>query len=332
VNRNKRSVGLDLRRDEARDVFLSLVATADVVVENFRPGTLDRWGIGYTACRAVRPDVIMLSISGWGQYGPGAQRRGYDPVVQAEGGWMALNGPPDSGPARAPTFLADDLAGLHGALAALAALHHRERTGEGQHVDVAMLDALLFSSDGLLTMAAAGAPPRRWGDETEFVVPSNTYACAHGTVYLVAALDRQWRSLAEAIGRPELARAPGFATNAERCRNRHEVNAVLARWCAGLPAEKVIDALAGTDVVAGRVRDLAEVAADPHVQERDMLQPTRLSNGAEAPLTGPAAKFGRTPTRVRRGAPEPGADTDEVLEALGLDASARETLRRAGAI
>jgi formyl-CoA transferase len=332
VNRNKRSVGLDLRVPAAREVFLRLAATADVVVENFLPGTMDGWGIGYGGCRAVRPDVVFVSISGYGQCGPDAGRRGYDPIVLAASGWMSLNGDADGPPVKAPTFLADDLAGLHGAIATLAALRHRDATGEGQHVDVAMLDSVLFSSDGYLTLAATGVPLRRRGDEAEFLAPANTYRCKDGHVYVVAALDRHWRVLADTIGRPDLATAPGFATNDERRANRDGVNEAIGAWCAPLPVAEVVGRLEAAGLAAGGVRTFAEAAADPHVRARDMLQETELSNGTRAPITGPAAKFSRTPTRVRTPAPVAGAHTSEVLAELGLDADALAALRKSGAI
>ena len=332
VNRNKRSVALDLRVPSAREVFLRLVATADVVVENFVPGLLDEWGIGYQGCRAVRPDIVVVSISGYGQFGPDAGRRGYDPIVLAASGWMSLNGSPDGGPVKAPTFLADDLAGLHGAIAALAALHHRVRTGEGQHVDVAMLDSVLFSSDGYLTLAATGAPLRRWGDQAEFIAPANAFDCRDGRVYLVVALDRHWRTLSEAIGRPELARAPGYATNDERRTNRDAVNDVIGTWCRTRTVAEVVRCLETVGLAAGPVRTFADAARDPHVHERGMLQDVELSNGSRAPIAGPAAKFGRTPTKVRTPAPVAGAHTDEVLDELGIEAAARRALRQAGAI
>lgn len=320
VNRNKRSVGADLRAASGRKTLLDLVRHADVLVENYRPGVLAGWGVGYEQCRAVRPDLVYVSISGWGQFGPGVDRSAYDPVVQAAGGWMALNGPPGAGPVRAPTFLADELAGLHAAIAALGALSHRARTGEGQHVDVAMLDALLFSSSGLLTLAAAGAPPPRLGNQTDFVVPANVYRCRDGELYLAVPLDRHWRRLAGVIGRPELARDPEFATGRARLANRDEVNAVVARWCATATVATAVAALTGAGLAAAAIRCLADVAADEHVLARDMLQPTRLHNGTTAPLTGPAAKFSRTPTRVRHPAPAPGADTATVLREWAADA------------
>ena len=325
VHRNKRSAGLDLRTPQGRDDFLRLVATCDAVVENYKPGTLDGWGFGYADCKRVRPDVVFVSISGWGQYGPAAHLPAYDPVVQAASGWMALNGDPGGAPVRAPTFLADELAGLHGAIGALAALAHRSRTGEGQHVDVAMLDALLAGSSGLLTLAATGALPGRCGNETDFVVPSNVYRCRDGHVYLAVALDKHWRALAELMGVPELGRADGFATNADRLANRDAVNAVVADWCAGRALGAAVDALHAAGLVAAPVRTLTDVAADKHVAAREMLQDMELHNGTRAPITGPAAKFSRTPTRVRSGAPAPGADTAEVLAELAAIADIRQS-------
>jgi formyl-CoA transferase len=313
VHRNKRSVGLDLRLPDDRETFRALVADTDVLVENYRPGTLAGWGLGYPECRAVRPDLVYVSISGWGQFGPGADRPGYDPVVQAASGWMSLNGNPDGTPVRAPTFLADDIAGLHGAIGALAALRHRDATGEGQHVDVSMLDALLFQSSGLLTLGATGAPLRRWGDQTEFIAPANGYSCADGRIYLAVATNRQWRSLAAVLDRPELARAPGWRTNAERLANRAAVDELVAGWCAGRPAAEVVAAFEAAGLTVSPVRTFGEAAADPHVLARGMLPRVALANRSVAPLTGPAVKFSRTPTTVRRPAPVPGAHTADVL-------------------
>ncbi|GIJ08926.1 CaiB/BaiF CoA transferase family protein [Micromonospora andamanensis] len=320
VNRNKRSVGADLRTDEGRRTLLSLVRVADVLVENYRPGVLARWGVGYPQCRAVRPELVYVSVSGWGQYGPGVDRSAYDPVVQAAGGWMALNGPPDGQPVRAPTFLADELAGLHAAIAALGALAHRSRTGEGQHVDVAMLDSLLFSSSGLLSLAAAGAPPQRMGNQTDFVVPANVYHCRDGDIYLAVSLDRHWRRLTALMGHPELARDPTFATNRDRLAHRSLVDAVVAGWCATVTVAEAVAALAEAGLAVSAVRELCQVADDPQVRARQMLQRIRLHNGTEAELTGPAAKFSRTPTRIRRPAPAAGADTAEVLREWTADA------------
>lgn len=331
VHRNKRSLALDLRVPAAREAFLRLVAHTDLVLENYRPGTLDAWGIGYSACRAVRSDIIMVSISGWGQYGPAAHRAGYDPATQAAAGWMAANGEPGGGAVKAPTFLADDLAGLHAAIGALAALRHRMVSGEGQHVDVSMFDALTFSSGGFLTLGACDVPVRRWGNEADFVVPANVYECADGAVYIAIAMDKHWRLLADVMGRPDLATAPGFATNEARRANRDEVNAAVAAWCAPLPVAEVVTSLEAHALSVAMVRTFAQAAADPVVAARAMLQDTVLCNGTTAPLTGPAVKFSGTPTAIRSGAPAPGADTDAVLTEAGFDEADRVRLRLAGA-
>jgi len=234
-------------------------------------------------------------------------------VVQAYGGWMALNGAPDGPPQRAPTFLADDLAGLHGAIGALAALRHRDVTGEGQHVDVAMLDCLLAAGSGRPTLAAAGVPPARDGNETDFTVPANAYACRDGTVYLAAPLDRQWRALASAIGRPELGSDPLFRTARNRLAHRAAVNQLVAAWCAANDVADVIAALEERAVPAAEVRDLTDVVRDPHVIDRGMVQPVVLCDGGVAALPGPPVKFSRTPTRIRFAASPPGGDDEALL-------------------
>lgn len=313
VHRNKRSVGLDLREPAGRDTFLDLVRHADVVVENYKPGTLDAWGVGYAACRDRRPEIVFVSISGWGQYGPNTHLPAYDPVIQAASGWMALNGDPGGPPVRAPTFLADEFAGLHAAIGALAALAHRHRSGEGQHVDVSMMDTMLFSSSGLPTLAATGRPPQRLGNETDFVAPSNVYECVDGHIYLAVALDKHWRALAEVIGRPELGSAPDFRRNRERVENRAVVNKAVASWCATRSVAEAVAALARRGIVVSPVRTMAEAIADPHVAEREMLVNIRLHNGTEAPLVAPPVKFSRTPTRIRAAAPQPGEHTHDGL-------------------
>jgi len=332
VNRNKSGVTIDLRRSEGAALFLELVAGADIVVENFKPGTLDGWGVGYEQCRAVNEAVIFVSVSGWGQFGPWSERAGYDPVALAAGGWMSLNGDPDGPPLKGPTYVADDLAGIHAALGAVAALQHRNATGEGQHVDVALLDALLFQSNGYLTAGATGLPLQRWGSEVGVSVPTNTFRCDDGYVYIAMILDAHWRKLCELMGRSELAEDARFATNVERIAHREQVNGIVAGWCATRTRTEVLDALNSIGVAVALVNSYAEAASEPHVLERDMLQSVTLSDGSEAPITGPAAKFSRTPTRVRHAAPVVGADTDSVLEAAGVSAARRATLRAAGVI
>ena len=332
VNRNKRSVAVDLRQAEGVAVFMALVRGADIVIENFRPGTLDGWGAGYAACAAEKPDIIFVSISGWGQFGPLHDRPGYDPAALAYSGWMSLNGSRDGEPVKAPTFLTDDLTGVHAALAAVSALHYRNQTGEGQHVDVALLDTILFQSNGLLTQGHAGLPMQRWGAEIAGFVPTNLYPCTDGYIYIAIALDRHWAALCAAMARPELADAAGYRTNPERVENRAAVNAAVSAWTSGQSRADVVAALDAAGVVCAPMNDYATAARDPHVHARDMLQETTLSDGSTVPLTGPAAKFSRTPTRVRHGAPVPGTHTDAVLAEAGIDEAERARLRAAGVI
>ncbi len=330
VNRNKRSVSIDLRHAEGRATFLELVRTVDIVLENFKPGTFDRWGIGYRQCRAVKDDIVFVSVSGWGQFGPWSERPGYDPAALAAGGWMSLNGAVDGEPTKAPTFLADDLAGLHGALGAMAALHHRNATGEGQHVDVALLDALLFQSNGQLTAGAVGLPQPRWGNEVPGSVPTCAYHCTDGMVYIAMVLDSHWRALCTVMGRPEFGVAAGFATNVERVGSRDAVNAMVAHYCVERSTADVVAELSDAGVVVAKVNTYADAAHEPHVLARDMLQEVRLSDGTVQPITGPAAKFSRTPTSVHRPAPALGEHTDEVLTELDEHRAARTAQSLAG--
>ena len=331
VNRNKRSLTLDLHDARARDILLRLVARTDVVIENFRPGGLDAFGLGFAELRAMKHDLVLVSISGFGQYGPAHARAGYDPLAQAESGWMSLNGEPEGGPTKSPTFLADDLAGLHAALSALAALHHRDLTGEGQHIDVALLDSLLFQSNGYLTLGALGEELPRLGNQFRIAAPANTYRCRDGLVSAGVLIDAHWKSLAKLLGRPELADDAGFATTQSRLARRSTVDGLLADWLAERTMAEAEQKLLAAGLPFGRVRSYAEAARNPHVRERDMLQSTDVE-GTQVPLTGPAAKFSRTPTRIRTGPPALGEHTDAILEELGVAEEERALLRSDGVI
>jgi formyl-CoA transferase len=332
VNRNKRNLALDLRGEAGRALFLRLAARSDVVIENFRPGTADSWGIGYAAVRAVRPDVVYVSISGFGQWGPDHDRVGYDPLAQAASGFLSLNGAPDGEPVKSPTFLADDLAGLHAALAALAALRHRDRTGEGQHVDVALLDAMLFQSTGYIALGAMGVDLPRLGNQFRIAAPANSYRTRDGAlVFIGILLDSQWCRFAALLGRPELGTDARYATGLARIGRRDEVDALAGAWAGARDAGEALAALHAQSIPAAPVRSYAEAAADPHVRAREMLQEVDR-HGARVPITGPAAKLSRTPIRVRSAARDLGADTEAVLEELGLSREERRALRADGVV
>jgi formyl-CoA transferase len=331
VNRNKRSLCLDLHVAAGQELFLSMATRSDVVVENFRPGTADGFGIGYEDVRRVRPDIIYVSISGFGQWGPEHDRPGYDPLAQAYSGFLSLNGEPEGPPVKAPTFLGDDLAGLHAALAALAALRHRDQTGEGQHIDVSLLDAMLFQSTGYLTLGAMDVPLPRMGNEFRIAAPANVYACRDGHLMTGVLLDPHWARLAVALGHPELADHPDYATASARLARREEVDGLVARWVEARSLEEALRELGEAGVPAAPVNTYAEAARDPHVVGREMLQLVH-QGGREVPIVSPPVGFSRTPTGVRRGASPLGAETDEILAELGLDDDEVRRLREAGAV
>ena len=334
VNRNKRNMSLDLRAPQGRELFLKLAEQVDVVIENFRPGTMASWGVGYEDVKARRPSTVYVSISGYGQFGPSSGRVGYDPLAQAESGFLSLNGSPDGEPVKSPTFLADDLGGLHGALSALAALRHRDATGEGQHIDVALLDSLVFQSNGYLTLAAMGADMPRLGNQFRVAAPANTYPCLDGSVMAGVLLDTHWKTLARVLEHPELADDPRYATTPERIAHREEVDGLVGTWMAKQTVAAVLAKFAEAGIPAAEVRTYAAAAQDPHIQERDMLQRVPDDDGPlrDVPITGPAAKFSRTPTRVRSNAAALGEHTAQVLDELGVSEEEREDLRNAGVI
>ena len=330
INRNKRSLSLDLRFVEARDIFLKLAAKSDIVVENFKVGTMDSWGVGFEAVRKIKPDIVYVSITGWGQFGPYSSRAGYDPIAQAVSGWMSLNGPADGEPVKAATAIGDELGGLHGAIGAMAALRHRDRTGEGQHVDVALLDTL--NGGALGAISAMGVVPMRQGNEFGFAVPSNTFRCKDGWVYIAVLLDSHWKVLAGLIGFPELGDDPGFATFPGRSANRDACNAIVAAWTVDRTRAEVVEALNQAGIAVGPVNTYPEAVKDPHVVERDTIQRTQIEDGSIATLTGPVAKFSRTPTRVRTGAPAIGSHNDEILTEIGIEPATRKHLKAAGIV
>ena len=328
VNRNKESLTLDLRVEAGRDLALQLIQQADIFIENFRPGTLADWGLGYEDLKKVKKDIVYVSVSGFGQFGPLSDRVGYDPVAQNYSGWAAMNGEPDGGPTKAPTFLGDDLGGLHGAMGAMAALRHRDQTGEGQHVDVALVDSIVFQSNGLATLGALGIDPPRMGNEFSMAAPVNAYECLDGSAFAGVLLDNHWQTLCKELDRLELS----ALTAAERIQERSLVDGALAEYCAIRNVADVVTRFAELGLPAIRVNKATDLAKEPHVHERDMLIPTKLADGITVPLVGPAAKFSKTPIGIRTPAPTLGQNTAQILKELGISEERQATLLESGVI
>ena len=328
VNRNKRCISLNMNSAEGRALFLKLAEDVDVVIENFKPGTMAGWGVGYQDVAAVNPDVVYVSISGFGQFGPLAPLPGYDPVAQNFSGWSSLNGEPELGPTKAPTYLGDDLSGLHGAIGALAALRHRDKTGEGQHVDVALVDSVIFQSNGNLTAGATGVPLERWGNQFSFATPVNIYPSNDGHVFAGVLLDTHWVEMCDMISRPELANLDLMA----RMQQREVVDGALRDWCKSQTTQQITDECAARGLPCTPVHTYEQASQHEHVHARDMLQDVELADGKVAPITGPAVKFSRTPTKVRHAAHTKGQDNEQVLRSLGYSSEQIQELADHGVI
>ena len=331
LHRDKRSITLDLRQPGARDVFLRVARTADVIVENFKKGALSGWGCGYEDVRQVKPDIIYVSITGFGQFGPYSDRAGYDPGIQAMSGLLWMNAPDDSAtPARVPVYISDELTGLHAAIGALADLHYREQTGEGQHLDVSLLDATMDSCTGLHVMAAHGLATPRYGNIVPYAAPTNVYACKDGYVYTGVLLDSHWKILAKVMGKPDAADDPRYSQLLSRLGHREDVDTMLAEWCAEHTRDEIIAALIDSKLPVAPVLTPQEACVDPHVQARGTIESVYQPSGGEIKATAAPVKFSRTPVYHREAPPALGAHTGEVLESVGIDEAQRAMLREKG--
>ena len=326
-NRNKRSLGLEVRNPAAQEIVRALAAEADVLVENFRPGTMEAMGCGWPALRAANPRLVMARISGYGQDGPRAARPCFDAVAQAESGMMSITGAGDGPPTLAGTTVIDHATGLHALVGVLAALQARHATGRGQMVDVALLDsALSMMMTAIPATALCGAPPVRQGNRDRYGAPANAFPCAGGeSVFIVAGGDDRFARLAEAMGRPDLPLDPRFADNDSRLAHAGALEAEVAAWTGGMDAAEACDRLAAARVPAGKVSAMADVLANPQLRHRGQILEVESGeiDGAAVPMQGFVAKFSDTPQAARRGAPAPGAHSGEVLaDWIGLDSAA----------
>ncbi|OAA20998.1 formyl-CoA transferase [Frankia sp. EI5c] len=331
--RNKRSIGCDLRSPEGQELVRRLAATADVLVENFRPGTMERWGLGYEQLAAVNPGLIMVRVTGFGQDGPYSSRAGYGSIGEAMGGLRHLMGEADRPPSRAGLSIGDSLAGTLGALGALAALVERGRSGRGQVVDCALYEAVLAMSESLVSdYAAFGHVRERTGSVLPGVAPSNVYPTADGAEVLIAAnQDTVFRRLAAAMGRPELADDPRYATHGARGERQRELDQLVADWTSRLTHQELERRCLANSVPVGLVYRAPEMIDDPHFQARQSVVEVDV-NGSKLPMQTVVPRFGRTPARVRWAGPPLGDATDQLLAELDLADAEIADLRSRGVV
>ncbi|RQP29444.1 CaiB/BaiF CoA transferase family protein [Burkholderia ubonensis] len=334
-SRNKTSLTLDLRTPEGQDVIRRLVADADVLIENFRPGTLEGWGLGWDALSAINPGLIMLRVSGYGQTGPYRDRPGFGVIAEAMGGLRHLTGEPGRTPVRVGVSLGDSLSGLHGLIGVLLALRHREQQGgTGQVVDVALYESVFNLMESLLPeYAVFGAVREAAGSSLPGVAPTNAYRCRDGRYALIAGNgDSIFRRLMALVGRPDLGDDPALAHNDGRVSQVERIDAAIGAWTALQDRDDVLAALNEARIPAGRIYDVADIAADPHYHARGMIVDDTLPDGTPVRVPGIVPKLGATPGRITRSAPTLGEGTDAVLDSLGIDAATRDDWRARGVI
>ncbi|MEG0081478.1 MAG: CoA transferase [Massilia sp.] len=333
-SRNKRSIALDLRSAEGQDIARKLIAEADVLIENFRPGTLEGWGMGWEALSAINPGLVMLRISGYGQTGPYRDLPGFGAIGEAMGGLRHLTGEPDRVPVRCGVSIGDTLAALHGTIGVLTALYHRKvNGGKGQVIDVALHEAVFNVMESLLPeYSAFGAVREAAGSALPGIAPSNAYRCNDGYVLIAGNGDSIFKRLMAVIGRPDLAESPALAGNAGRVVRVAEIDAAISVWTATRPITEVLDLLGSARVPAGKVYTAKDIAEDPHYRARDMILAQTTRDGYELEVPGIVPKLLGTPGSVRTSAPGLGDDTDGVLRELGLSEPDIAALRTKGVI
>jgi crotonobetainyl-CoA:carnitine CoA-transferase CaiB-like acyl-CoA transferase len=313
TNRNKRSVAADLKTEAGRALVRRLAREADVLIENFFPGTMERWGLGYEALSAANPGLVFCSVTGYGSEGPEAGLPGYDFAVQARAGWMAVTGEPEGEPMKAGMALADVLTGQNAAVAILAALRERDRSGRGQRVEVALFDAALA---GLVNVGQAalvtGREPRRWGNAHATIVPYQAFHAADRPFVLAVGNDAQWRRCCGVLGLPALADDPRYATNPARVEGRDALVAILAERLRERPAGEWLALLEEAGVPCGPVQGVREALHDPAFTERGGLWETEGPTFGRTGMVGSPMRFSRTPASLRRPPPALGEHTEEV--------------------
>jgi formyl-CoA transferase len=331
--RNKKSVAINLKDAEGQAIVRRMAEGADIVVENFRPGTLEKWNLGYDRLSAANPGLVMVRLSGFGQTGPYRDQPGFGAIGESMGGMRYITGYPDRAPVRVGISIGDSLAAMFGVIGALAALRHRERSGRGQVVDVALYEAVFAMMESMLPeYAYDGTVRERTGAALPGIVPSNTYRCRDGRYVVIGAnADSIFKRMMRHIGRPDLADDPTLASNDGRVKRTEELDRIIGDWAAGVTLDEALAVLSGAEVPSGRIYSIADIAADAHFAARGMFEKHMLGS-REVVLPGIVPRLSETPGRTRWIGPKLGEHTDEVLSGLGLASGEIAALRSRGVV
>jgi crotonobetainyl-CoA:carnitine CoA-transferase CaiB-like acyl-CoA transferase len=334
LSRNKKSITLNLKVQKGQQIARDLVRNAQIVIENFRPGVLEGWGLGWEDLRRVNPSLVMVRISGYGQTGPYRDRPGFAAIAEAMGGLRHVTGYPDRPPVRAGVSLGDSLAGLYGVIGALMAMHHVKSGGPGQFVDVALYESVFGIMESLLPEFSRFRHVRgRSGGSLPGIAPSNTYPCNDGSYVVIAAnSDGIFKRLMHAIGRADLAEDPALARNDGRARQERMLDAAIETWTSQRGVEDVLAALAAADVPGGRIYTAQDIYEDAHYRARGMIEPVDLPDGQRIDLPGIVPKLSETPGTTQWIGPPLGKHVEEVLASIGITGPELDALRAEGVV
>ena len=318
INRNKRSITVNLKSEGGKEIIRRLAEHCDVLMENFRPGVLDSLGLGYEDMREVNPRLVFCSLTGYGQTGPYSHRPGYDLLAQAEGGLMSVTGPKDGEPYKVGASLADIMTGLFAAIGMLSALRERESSGEGQHIDVCLLDSVMAALSNVASNALiSGKTPGRYGNEHPNIVPYQSVPTADGHMMVAVGNDQQWGRFCRAVGKEEWIKDPRFVTNPKRVNNRDALRPLLNEVTATRSSEEWLPLLREANIPCGPVNTVDQALSLAHTKAREMVVTMSHPTAGEVPLVGSPLKLSRTPVAMRRHPPLLGEHTDEVLQEIG---------------
>ena len=337
-SRNKQSVTLDLTQPEGQDILRRLIKEADVLIENFRPGKMEEWGLGYADLTKINPKLVMVRISGYGQSGPYRDRPGFGVIAESMGGLRYLTAEPGRVPVRVGVSIGDTLAALHGVIGVLMALYHRDRNGkdaggEGQVIDIALYESVFNCMESLLPeFSAFGVVREAAGSALPGIVPSNAYACRDGWILIGGNGDGIFKRLMSAIGRDDLGKAPDLGSNDGRVKRVTEIDAAIAAWTGAREKAEALKILDGHDVPSGAIYSVADIAADAQYKARDMILNITTRDGTAVDVPGIVPKLSATPGSIRNTAPRLGEDTEAVLQRAGLKPETIADLRAKGVI